>query len=58
MSYFLLFLWRNKYFVSVTLKENLLARNRWMVLLFTAGNSTGMSQFEKKRLVSSENIIR
>ena len=60
MSSFLLVLWNNVSFASVTLKEKLSASNHWLILLnslFTVANSTGMSQFEKNRLVSPANII-
>ena len=60
MSSFLLVLWKNEYFAFVTLRESLLARKNWLILLnslFTVAKSTGMSQFEKNRLVSSANII-
>ena len=60
MSSFLLVLWKNEYFVFVTLRESLLARNHWLILrnsLFTVANNTGMLQFEKNRLASSANII-
>ena len=49
------------YFAFVKLRESLLARNHWLILLnslFTVANNTGMLQFEKNRLVSSANIIR
>ena len=60
MSSFLLVLWKNEYFAFVTLRKSLLARKNWLILLnslFTVAKSTGMSQFEKNRLVSSANII-
>ena len=60
MSSFLLVLRKNYYFVFMTLRENLVARNDWLILLnslFTVANSTEMLQFEKSRLVSSANII-
>ena len=53
---FLLVLWKNEYFIFVTLRESLLARNHGLSLLnslFTVTNNTGMLQFEKNRLVSS-----
>ena len=60
MSPFLLVLWKNEYLVFVTLRESLLARSCWLLLLdslFTVARSTGMLQFEKNRLVSLTNII-
>ena len=44
----------------MTLRESLLAKKHCLILLnslFTVANSTGMSQFEKNRLVSSANTI-
>ena len=60
MSPFLLVLWKSKYFIFVTLRKSLLARNHWLILLnslFTVAKSAGMFQFEKNRLVSSANNI-
>ena len=60
MSPFLLVLWKNGFFVFMTLKESSLAKNHWLILpnsLFAAAKSTVMLHFEKNRLVSSANII-
>ena len=59
MSSLLLVLWKNVYFAFVTLRENLLASNRWLILLnslFTVANNAGMLKFKKNRLISSANI--
>ena len=60
MPSFLLVLWKNEYFVFVSLRESLLKRNQWLILLnslFAVANNTGMLYFEKNRLVSYAGII-
>ena len=60
MSSFLLVLRKIEYLIFVTLRESLLARNHWLILLnslFTVANNTGMLQFGKNRLVSFVKII-
>ena len=50
MPSFLLVLWKNEYFVFLTLRESLLAINHWLLLLkslFTVANDTGMRNLKR-----------
>ena len=60
ISYFLLGLWKNKYFAFSTFKDSLFAVNQSLMFtssLFTTVKRCLMSLRLKKRLVSSANII-